>query len=73
MNIIKSIRIASENSLSVEFSDGKTKLVNLKTYFSKGIFSQLKDPNYFQLVKNNGYFISWPNDQELSADTLYYS
>jgi hypothetical protein len=25
------------------------------------------------LVKNNGYFIAWPNDQELSADTLYYS
>ena len=73
MNTIKSIQIAGENSLFVEFSDGKKKLVDLKKYFSKGIFSQLKDPGYFQLVKNNGYFIAWPNDQELSADTLYYS
>ena len=73
MNTIKSIRVASVNTLFVEFSDGKTKLVDLKTYFNKGIFSQLKDPEYFQLVKNNGYFIAWPNDQELSADTLYYS
>ncbi len=73
MNTIKNIQIADENSLFVEFSDGKTKLVDLKKYFNKGIFSQLKDPGYFQLVKNNGYFIAWPNDQELSADTLYYS
>jgi|APCry1669188910_1035180.scaffolds.fasta_scaffold235579_2 Protein of unknown function (DUF2442) len=73
MNTIKNIRVASVNTLFVEFSDGKTKLVDLKTYFNKGIFSQLKDPEYFQLVKNNGYFIAWPNDQELSADTLYYS
>ncbi|HEY5510678.1 MAG TPA: DUF2442 domain-containing protein [Prolixibacteraceae bacterium] len=73
MNTIKNIQIAGKNSLFVEFSDGKTKLVDLKKYFRKGIFSQLKDPGYFQLVKNNGYFIAWPNDQELSADTLYYS
>jgi hypothetical protein len=73
MNTIKNIKVASENSLFVGFSDGKTKLVNLKGYFAKGVFSQLKDPCYFELVKNNGYFIAWPNDQELSADTLYYS
>ncbi|MCX6236519.1 MAG: DUF2442 domain-containing protein [Bacteroidia bacterium] len=73
MNTIRNIQVASENTLFIEFSDGITKLVNLKSYFTKGIFSQLKDPGYFELVKNNGYFIAWPNDQELSADTLYYS
>lgn len=73
MYTIKNIQVTGANSLFVEFSDGKTKIVDLKSYFDKGIFSQLKDPGYFQLVKNNSYFISWPNDQELSADTLYYS
>lgn len=73
MKSINNVRVAGENILFVEFSDGKTKLVNLKSYFTQGIFSQLKDPGYFELVKNNGYFIAWPNDQELSADTLYYS
>ena len=72
MLTIKNIQIAGENSLFVEFSDGKTKLVNLKMYFYTGIFSQLSDPGYFELVKNNGYFVAWPNDQEISADTLYY-
>ncbi len=72
MYTIKNIKVVGENSLFVEFSDGKTKIVDLKSYFDKGIFSQLKDPNYFQLVRNNSYFIAWPNNQELSADTLYY-
>ncbi|MBA4411398.1 MAG: DUF2442 domain-containing protein [Odoribacter sp.] len=72
MYTLNNVRVASENCLFVEFSDGKTKLVDLASFFEKGIFSQLKDPGYFQLVKNNGYFIAWPNDQELSADTLYY-
>ena len=73
MKTIKTLLVSDEHLLIVEFSDGITKLVDLKPYFSVGIFSQLKDPGYFQLVKNNGYFITWPNDQELSADTLYYS
>jgi len=73
MLTIKNIQIAGENSLFIEFSDGKTKLVNLKMYFNMGIFSQLSDPDYFELVKNNGYFVALPNDQELSAETLHYS
>jgi hypothetical protein len=72
MLIIRKIEIGNEFSLLIEFDDGKVKKVNLKPFLNKGIFQQLKDPAYFQLVKNNGYFISWPNDQELSADTLYY-
>lgn len=71
MYTIKNIQVVGSNSLFVEFSDGKTKLVDLKSYFDKGIFSQLKNPDYFCLVKNNSYFIAWPNNQELSADTLY--
>jgi hypothetical protein len=69
---IKNIVVAGDFILSVEFNDGYHKMVNLKPYLGKGIFKQLQDPAYFLLVKNNGYFISWPNDQELSADTLYY-
>ena len=73
MNTIKNVQVTDKNCLLVEFSDGKTKSVDLTAFLEKGIFSQLKDPAYFRLVKNNGYFIAWPNDQELSADTLYYS
>ena len=69
---IQKIQVEKEFFLVVEFDDGNVRRINMKPFLNKGIFQQLKDPAYFQLVKNNGYFISWPNDQELSADTLYY-
>ena len=70
---INKIQVKRNYNLLVEFSDGSTRNVNMKQFLDKGIFIQLRDPSYFRLVKNNGYFVSWPNDQELSADTLYYS
>jgi hypothetical protein len=72
MTTIKNMKVIGKSGLWIEFSDGKIKSIDLTILFNKGIFSQLADPGYFQLVRNNGYFIAWPNDQELSADTLYY-
>lgn len=51
MNTIKNIQFGAKNCLVVEFSDGETKSVDLTSLLEKGIFSQLKDPGYFQLVK----------------------
>ncbi len=73
MVLINKIEVEEDYILCVEFNDGRRKRVDLSPYLSKGIFTQLKDKNYFQRVKNNRYFISWPNNQELSSDTLYYS
>ena len=37
-----------------------------------GVFQELKDKNYFKLAKNKGYYIEWPNEQDLSSDTLFF-
>ena len=55
MTTIKNIHVVNENSLFIEFSDGATKTVNLKTYFSKGIFSELKDPGYLNCIDSDGF------------------
>jgi hypothetical protein len=73
MILIKKIEVEHDYILYVEFNDGKINRVDMQPYLSKGIFTQLRDENYFRLVKNNRYFISWPNNQELSSDFLYYS
>lgn len=73
MVLINRIEVESDYILYVEFNDGKVKRVDMRPYISKGIFTQLKDEDYFRLAKNYHYFISWPNDQELSSDTLYFS
>ena len=72
MLTIQKIEVEKDYFLIIEFDDGNVKKVNLEPFLGKGVFQQLSDPAYFRLVKNNGYFISWPNNQELSADTLYY-
>jgi len=72
MVLIKKIQVKEDYTLLVEFSDGVNKIVDLRPYIKKGVFTQLKDKTYFGLVKNYHYYISWPNEQELSADTLYY-
>jgi hypothetical protein len=66
--------IATEKGycLMVKFSDGKIKIIDLSPFLEKGIFTQLRNQDFFDQVKNHNYFISWPGDQELSADTLYY-
>lgn len=68
---IKRLKILADHKLSVVFENGEMKTFNLTPYLEKGVFQELKNPNYFAQVKNGGYFISWPNDQDLSADTVY--
>jgi preprotein translocase subunit SecE len=36
------------------------------------LFKQLKDKNYFKQVKPFFCGIVWPNEQDLSADTIAY-
>ena len=73
MYLIKNINVLENYCLLIEFTDNTVKKVDISPYLNMGIFVQLKDQNYFQQVKNHGYFISWPNEQDLSADTLYLS
>jgi hypothetical protein len=61
MVLIEKIEVENDYILFVKFNDGTTKRVDLSYYLAKGIFTQLKDQAYFRLVKNNGYFISFPN------------
>lgn len=68
---IKQLKSLNNFKLSVVFEDGKTKVFDVTPYLEKGIFQELKDPNYFKQVKNEGYFLRWPHEQDLSADTLY--
>jgi len=58
--------------LFVELSDGRSGIFDVKPYLGKGVFTQLKDKNYFKQVKPLFCGIVWPNEQDLSADTIAY-
>ncbi|MBI5400381.1 DUF2442 domain-containing protein [Candidatus Saganbacteria bacterium] len=69
---IKKLTASDNYELLITFENAESKIFNLAPYLEKGIFHELKDKDYFKCVKNSGYFISWPNEQDLSSDTLYF-
>lgn len=54
-----------------KFDSNETGFFDVKPYLNKGIFSELKDENYFKNVRLNLGSISWKNGQDFSPETLY--
>jgi hypothetical protein len=55
----------------VVFANGDARLFDVSPYLDKGIFTQLKDEQYFKKVRVAFGAIAWPNEQDFSHDTLY--
>jgi len=72
--MLKVIKVNANNdyTLTVELSDGRSGKFDVEPYLDKGVFKQLKDKNYFKQVKPFFCGIVWPNEQDLSADTIAY-
>lgn len=56
--------------LFIELSNGKKGVFDVKPYLNKGIFTELKDPNYFSAARPAFGGVVWPNEQDFSADTI---
>jgi hypothetical protein len=70
--MLKVVTVQANNdyTLSVELSDGRSGTFDVKPYLEKGVFTQLHDQEYFKQVKPLFCGIVWPNEQDLSADTI---
>ena len=72
---IKSVSALPEYKLSVEFSEGATKIYDVKPLFEKiPFFATLKDqPEVFSSVTVDvgGYGIVWNDEFDLSCDELW--
>ncbi|MGD9973470.1 MAG: DUF2442 domain-containing protein [Desulfatirhabdiaceae bacterium] len=45
---VKSVFANNDYTLSVELSDGRSGIFDVKPYLEKGVFKELKDRNYFK-------------------------
>jgi hypothetical protein len=72
--MLKIIKVTANHDyiLSVKLSDGRSGNFDVKPYLEKGVFTELKDKNYFRQVKPFFCGIIWPNEQDFSADTIAY-
>lgn len=57
--------------LQIEFNSKEVRLFDVKPYLNRGIFTELKDENYFNGVRTSLNSIAWKNGQDFSPETLY--
>jgi hypothetical protein len=57
--------------LRIQFSNDELKEFDVSPFLDKGIFTELKNPAYFNQVRVAFGAVEWPNEQDFSKDTLY--
>jgi len=58
--------------LKIHLSDGRQGIFDMSPYLDIGVFQELKDLNYFRRVKAAFGGVVWPNEQDLSPETIEY-
>ncbi len=58
--------------LKILLSNGRNGVFDVSPYLNIGVFNELKDKRYFRQVKIAYGGISWPNEQDFSAETIEY-
>jgi Protein of unknown function (DUF2442) len=71
MHKVVEVRANDDYSLDLRFNDGSLRRFDVKPYLEYGIFKELKDKDYFKRAKISFGTVQWPNEQDISSETLY--
>lgn len=71
MHKVVEVRANDDFSLDLKFDDGSVRRFDVKPYLEYGIFKELKDKDYFKRVNVAYGTVQWPNEQDVSPETLY--
>jgi Protein of unknown function (DUF2442) len=67
---VTAFEILSNYKIKITLSNGKTGIFNVEPYLDKGVFTELKDYNYFKNAKIEYGTICWEHGQDFSPETL---
>lgn len=73
MNRIKEVQALEDYQIVVTFDNGEKRIKDMKPYLEKGVFKKLKDKNYFKSVKIAYGTVTWGDEIDLCADSIYES
>ena len=68
---IVDVKVLENYELLLTFDNNVKKIKDMKPYLENGIFKKLKDEEIFNKVKISFGTISWENDIDMCADSLY--
>lgn len=57
--------------LTLVFTNGESRIFDVKPYLKKGVFKALADWKLFRQAKVSLGTVTWPNNLDISPDTLY--
>ena len=76
MQKVQSVKTLQDYQLEISFVSessavAETKLFDMKPYLEKGVFRQLKALDLFKQAFVSAHTVCWPDDIDMSPDTLY--
>ena len=71
MREIKEVEVLPNYRLLLTFDNKEKRIKDMKPYLDKGVFQKLKDKDFFNQVKISFGTISWGEQIDMCADSLY--
>jgi hypothetical protein len=68
---VNNVKVLDNYELELTFENNETKIFDVKPYLDTGLFTKLKDENYFKMVKISYDTIEWPNGIDMDPEVLY--
>jgi hypothetical protein len=68
---VKDVKPASDYTLKILFTNGESRIFDVKPYLDKGVFRSLRDVDKFRRVRPFLGSIQWADGQDLCPDTIY--
>ncbi|MCY3871868.1 MAG: DUF2442 domain-containing protein [Gemmatimonadetes bacterium] len=68
---VKQVRPLENYQLEVIFENGERRIFDVKPYLKRGVFVRLQNHAVFQAVRGVAGSVEWPDELDLSYDTLY--
>ena len=68
---VKTVKPLPDFEIYVELESGRTGTFDLKPFLERGVLQELKDVNYFNRVGICFGAVTWPNEQDISPETLH--
>ncbi len=68
---VKKVQPLENYLLKLTFDNGEVRVFDVTPYLDKGIFTELRDKEFFNSVAVFMGSVKWPHDQDFCPDTLY--
>jgi hypothetical protein len=69
---VKSVRADDDYKLYLTFNTGEKKIYDFSIFLNSGVFTKLKDKEYFKCAHVDSGTVAWGDNLDISGETLYY-